>query len=44
VLHQGVILAHCQVARILADTGTQDVNTSFMRLTETATKFGSHLP
>ena len=44
VLHQGVILAHGQVARIIADTGTQDINAAFMRLTETAAKFGSHSP
>jgi ABC-2 type transport system ATP-binding protein len=44
VLHQGVVLAHGQVARVLADTGTQDINASFMRLTEPAAKLGSHLP
>jgi ABC-2 type transport system ATP-binding protein len=41
VLHQGRVLAHAQVARIIADTGAQDINSSFMRLTETAAEFGS---
>jgi ABC-2 type transport system ATP-binding protein len=44
VLHHGVILAHGQVARIVADTGTQDLNASFMRLTEAAAKFESRSP
>jgi ABC-2 type transport system ATP-binding protein len=44
VLHQGVILAHGPVARIMADTGTKDINASFNRLTETAAKFGNHSP
>ncbi len=44
VLHQGIVLARGQVARILADTGTQDINASFTRLTEPAAKDGSHLP
>src|SRR6202048_3491903 len=44
VLHQGRVLAHGQVARIIADTGAQDINSSFMRLTETAAEFGSLSP
>ena len=44
VLHQGRVLAHGQVARIIADTGAQDINSSFIRLTETAAEFGSLSP
>ena len=44
VLHQGRVLAHGQVARIIADTGTKDINSSFMRLTETAAEFRSLSP
>jgi ABC-2 type transport system ATP-binding protein len=44
VLHQGQVLAHGPVARIIADTGTQDINASFKRLTETAAEFGSLSP
>ena len=44
VLHQGQVLAHGPVARIIADTGTQDINASFKRLTETAAGFGSLSP
>jgi ABC-2 type transport system ATP-binding protein len=44
VLHQGRVLAHGQVARIIADTGARDINSSFMRLTETAAEFGSLSP
>jgi ABC-2 type transport system ATP-binding protein len=44
VLHQGRVLAHGQVARIVADTGTQDINSAFKRLTETAAEFGSLSP
>jgi ABC-2 type transport system ATP-binding protein len=44
VLHQGRVLAQGPVARILADTGAQDINTSFMRLTGTAAEFGSLSP
>jgi len=44
VLHQGRVLAHGPVARIIADTGTQDINASFKRLTETAAGFGSLSP
>src|SRR5467141_2131981 len=41
VLHQGRVLAHGQVARIIADTATQDINSSFMCLTEAAAELGS---
>jgi ABC-2 type transport system ATP-binding protein len=44
VLHQGRVLAHGQVARVIADTGTQDLNAAFMRLTGTATGSGSLSP
>ncbi|HMH59773.1 MAG TPA: ABC transporter ATP-binding protein, partial [Bradyrhizobium sp.] len=44
VLHQGRVLAHGQVSRIIADTGAQDINSSFMRLTETAAESGSLSP
>jgi len=44
VLHQGRVLAHGQVARVIADTGGQDINSAFMRLTGTATGFGSLSP
>jgi ABC-2 type transport system ATP-binding protein len=33
VLHQGRILAQGKVARVIADAGTDDVNSAFMRLT-----------
>ena len=44
VLHQGRVLAHGPVARIIADTGAQDINAAFMRLTETAAESGSPSP
>jgi ABC-2 type transport system ATP-binding protein len=44
VLHQGRVLANGQVARIIADTGAQDINSTFMRLTDTAAEFGSLSP
>ncbi|MFB9263846.1 ABC transporter ATP-binding protein [Bradyrhizobium erythrophlei] len=40
VLHQGKVLANGQVSRVIAETGAQDVNTAFMRLTGTATLSG----
>ncbi|WP_082070233.1 ABC transporter ATP-binding protein [Bradyrhizobium sp. LTSP885] len=40
VLHQGKMLAHGQVSRVIADAGAQDVNTAFMRLTGTTTLSG----
>ena len=44
VLHQGRVLAHGPVARIIADTATQDINASFKRLTETAAESESLSP
>jgi len=44
VLHQGRVLAHGPGARIIADTGAQDINSSFMRLTEAAAELGSLSP
>jgi ABC-2 type transport system ATP-binding protein len=43
VLHEGKVLAHGQVARVMADTGTCDVNSAFARLTA-ATDSGSPAP
>jgi ABC-2 type transport system ATP-binding protein len=36
VLHQGRVLAHGPVGRVIADAGAQDVNSAFMRLTGAA--------
>src|SRR4051812_40074319 len=44
VLHQGRMLAHGQVARVIADTGAHDINSAFMRLTGAATDSGSPAP
>ena len=44
VLHQGRMLAHGQVARVIADAGAHDVNSAFMRLTAAATESGSPAP
>ena len=44
VLHQGRVLAHGQVARIIADTGAHDVNSAFTRLTEAVSETGSPAP
>jgi len=44
VLHQGRVLAHGPVARVIADAGAQDVNTAFMRLTGAAAPSGSPAP
>jgi ABC-2 type transport system ATP-binding protein len=44
VLHQGRILARGQVASVIADTGTRDLNSAFMRLTGTAPAIGSAAP
>jgi ABC-2 type transport system ATP-binding protein len=41
VLHQGKVLAHGEVSRVIADTGSQDIHTAFMRLTGAADKAGS---
>ena len=41
VLHQGRVLAHGQVASVIAEAGAKDINTAFMRLTgETARSGG----
>jgi ABC-2 type transport system ATP-binding protein len=44
VLHQGKVLAKGDVSRVVADSGAQDVNTAFMRLTGAAGKPGSEAP
>ena len=44
VLHQGRVLALGPVARIVADTGTADVNSAFMRLTNIAPQPASLAP
>jgi ABC-2 type transport system ATP-binding protein len=44
VLHQGRILARGQVARIVADAGTRDLNSAFMRLTGAGAEIGSLKP
>jgi ABC-2 type transport system ATP-binding protein len=41
VLHQGRVLAHGEVARVIADAGAHDVNSAFMRLTGAAAEHGS---
>ena len=41
VLHQGRVLAHGAVARVIAEAGTDNVNSAFMRLTGAATQIGS---
>src|SRR5438477_141296 len=41
VLHQGRVLAHGQVSRVIDETAAQDVGAAFARLTEAATKLGS---
>jgi ABC-2 type transport system ATP-binding protein len=44
VLHQGRILARGQVARVIADAGSRDLHSAFMRLTGTAAEIGSLAP
>jgi ABC-2 type transport system ATP-binding protein len=41
VLHQGRILAQGPVARVIAETGADNVNAAFMRLTGAAASTGS---
>jgi ABC-2 type transport system ATP-binding protein len=41
VLHQGKVLAHDQVARVIAAAGAQDVNAAFARLTAAVAEKGS---
>jgi ABC-2 type transport system ATP-binding protein len=40
VLHQGRVLAQGKVARVIADAGSSDINTAFMRLTGAAAPSG----
>lgn len=44
VLHQGRILAQGPVARVIAETGADNVNAAFMRLTGAAASTGSPAP
>lgn len=44
VLHQGRILAHGEVNSVIADAGTHDVNSAFMRLTGAAVQSASSPP
>ena len=44
ILHQGRMLAHGEVTRVLSETGTQDINSAFMRLTGTTNQLGSVAP
>src|SRR6476620_2206778 len=44
VLHQGKVLAHGEVSRVIADAGGQDVNSPFMRLTGAASPSGGGAP
>jgi ABC-2 type transport system ATP-binding protein len=41
VLHQGIMLAHGPVSRVIADAGADDIHTAFMRLTGTASESGA---
>jgi ABC-2 type transport system ATP-binding protein len=41
VLHQGRVLAHGQVSRVIDETAAQDVGAAFARLTEAAAKSGN---
>jgi ABC-2 type transport system ATP-binding protein len=44
VLHQGQLLAHGPVARIITDAGAHDINAAFKRLTGAAAGSGSDAP
>ena len=44
VLHQGKVLAHGEVSRVIAEAGAQDVNSAFMRLTGAAASSGGAAP
>jgi ABC-2 type transport system ATP-binding protein len=44
VLHQGRVLAHGQVARVIAEAGAEGLNSAFMRLTGAAEKSGKPAP
>lgn len=41
VLHQGKMLAHGPVSRVIADAGADDIHTAFMRLTGAASESGT---
>src|SRR5437879_8063671 len=44
VLHQGRVLAHGAVARVVAEAGTDNINAAFMRLTGAAMQIGCPEP
>jgi ABC-2 type transport system ATP-binding protein len=44
VLHQGRVLAHGPVARVIADAGVHDVNSAFTHLTAAAAPSGGPSP
>jgi ABC-2 type transport system ATP-binding protein len=44
VLHQGRVLAHGPVARVIADAGVYDVNSAFTHLTAAAAPSGGPSP
>jgi ABC-2 type transport system ATP-binding protein len=44
VLHQGRVLAHGEVAHVIAAAGADNVNTAFMRLTGAAAQIGGLTP
>jgi ABC-2 type transport system ATP-binding protein len=44
VLHQGRVLAHGEVSRVIAEAGADSVNSAFMRLTGAAAQSGSIAP
>ena len=44
VLHQGRVLANGPVSRVIADSGAQDINAAFMRLTAAVAPSGSPAP
>lgn len=44
VLHQGRVLAHGPVARVVTEAGAREVNAAFMRLTGAAANAGSSAP
>lgn len=44
VLHQGRVLAHGEVARVITAAGAHDVNSAFMRLTGAAAESGRAAP
>jgi ABC-2 type transport system ATP-binding protein len=44
VLHEGSVLAHGPVPRVIADAGAADIHAAFMRLTGAAAESGSPAP